>query len=135
MDYGYITSERFDDGQIVRITLNRPKQRNAQNRGLLVELNDAFLAAEADDQVGVVILAGAGPMFSAGHDLGSREAMAERTPGSPDLHPTFASYGATRQHVEKRMLQEWHFFFNYTLRWRNLRKITIAQVQGPVYAA
>ena len=28
------------------------------------------------------------------------------------------------------MLQEWHYFFQNTLRWRNLRKITIAQVQG-----
>ena len=28
------------------------------------------------------------------------------------------------------MLQEWHYFFQNTLRWRNLRKITIAQVHG-----
>lgn len=135
MEYRYLLCERLDDGRIARITLNRPDQRNAQNRGLLVELNDALLAAEADDRVRVVILAGAGPMFSAGHDLGSREAVAERTPGSPDLHPTYQSHGATRQHGEKRMLQEWHFFYQYTLRWRNLRKITIAQVRGPVYAA
>jgi enoyl-CoA hydratase len=33
------------------------------------------------------------------------------------------------------MLQEWHYFFQNTLRWRNLRKITIAQVQGTVFAA
>ena len=33
------------------------------------------------------------------------------------------------------MLQEWHYYFQNTLRWRNLRKITIAQVQGTVYAA
>jgi enoyl-CoA hydratase len=33
------------------------------------------------------------------------------------------------------MLQEWHFYFENTRRWRNLRKITIAQVQGTVYAA
>jgi enoyl-CoA hydratase len=33
------------------------------------------------------------------------------------------------------MLQEWHYFFQNTLRWRNLRKITIAQVHGDVYAA
>jgi enoyl-CoA hydratase len=135
MDYRFITTESFDEGRIVRITLNRAKQRNAQNRGLLVELDDAFLTAEADDQVRVIILAGAGPMFSAGHDLGSSQAIAERTPGSPELHPTYQSHGATRQSVERRMLQEWHFFFSNTLRWRNLRKITVAQVQGHVYAA
>ena len=33
------------------------------------------------------------------------------------------------------MLQEWHYFFENTKRWRNLRKITIAQVHGTVYAA
>ena len=33
------------------------------------------------------------------------------------------------------MLQEWHYYFSNTLRWRNLRKITVAQVQGTVYAA
>ena len=32
------------------------------------------------------------------------------------------------------MLQEWHYFFDNTRRWRNLRKITIASVHGPVYA-
>ena len=33
------------------------------------------------------------------------------------------------------MLQEWHYFFQNTLRWRNLRKITIAQVHGDVFSA
>ena len=33
------------------------------------------------------------------------------------------------------MLQEWHHFFENTRRWRNLRKITVAQVHGDVYAA
>ena len=79
--YRYLTYEPLDEGTIARITLNRPGARNAQNRGLLVELGDAMLAAEADDQVRVVILAGAGPLFSAGHDLGSRDALAERTAG------------------------------------------------------
>jgi enoyl-CoA hydratase len=130
----YITYETLHDGMIARITLNRVKSRNAQNRGLLVELGDAFLQAEADDQVRVVILAGAGPLFSSGHDLGSKEAIAERTPG-PDFHPTYGTNGGTRKGAENRMLQEWHYFFQNTLRWRNLRKITIAQVQGTVYAA
>lgn len=133
MGYKYITTERIDDGKIARITLNRPGQRNAQNRGLLVELGEAFLEAEADDQVRVVILAGAGPSFSAGHDMGTPESIAERTPG-PDMHPTVAGYGGSLLGLEKRMLQEWHFFMSNTLRWRNLRKVTIAQVQGKCYA-
>jgi enoyl-CoA hydratase len=130
----YIDYETLPDGRIARITLNRPSARNAQNRALLVELDEAFLAAEADDEVRVVILAGNGPMFSAGHDMGSKASVAERTPG-PDFHPSYAKHGATKDGAERLMLQEWHYFFQNTLRWRNLRKITIAQVHGEVYAA
>jgi enoyl-CoA hydratase len=43
--------------------------------------------------------------------------------------------GGTRAGAENRMLQEWHYFYQNTLRWRNLRKITIAQVHGNVFSA
>src|ERR1700674_3489825 len=118
-DYKYVKYEPLDDGKIVRILLNRPETRNAQNRGLLVELDDAFLQAEKNDDVRVVILGGVGPLFSSGHDLGSAQAIAER-----ETHPTSKIDGATRLGAENRMLQEWHYYFQNTLRWRNLRKIT-----------
>src|SRR5437773_220357 len=54
-DYRYIRYETLDDGVIARITLDRPRTRNAQNRGLLVELGDAFLRAEADVSVADVV--------------------------------------------------------------------------------
>ena len=133
-EYTFLKYESHDDGTIVRILLNRPDQRNAQNRGMLVELDDAFLHAEADDQVRVVILGGEGLMFSSGHDLGSKDAIREYTPG-PNQHPTRGINGGTRDGAESRMLQEWHYFFQNTLRWRNLRKITIAQVHGDVFSA
>jgi len=132
--YRFLTYEELDDGRIVRIGLNRPRQRNAQNRGLLVELDDAFGRAEADDRVGVVILFGHGPVFSAGHDLGSKDAVAERAPG-PAQHPSYTCNGATTGPVENRHRQEWHHYFENTKRWRNLRKITIAQVHGSVFSA
>jgi enoyl-CoA hydratase len=132
--YKYILTESIDDGAITRITLNRPEARNAQNRGMLEELNDAFLAAERDDAVKVVILAGAGPIFSSGHDLGSKMSMAERMPG-PDQLESWRTNGGSRGDAEGRTLQEWHYFFQNTLRWRNLRKITIAQVHGQVLSA
>ena len=84
-DANFVTYETVDDGQIARIMLNRPEARNAQNRGLLVELNDAFLRAEADDTVRVVILGGVGPMFSSGHDMGS-EAL-----GATALHSPYSA--------------------------------------------
>jgi enoyl-CoA hydratase len=129
-DYQFLQYETHDDGAIVRILLDRPDARNAQNRGLLVELDEAFLRAEADDACRVVILGGAGPMFSSGHDMGSKVAMEEFA-----SHPTVQINGGTRTAAEKLMLQEWHYYFQNTLRWRNLRKITIAQVHGPVFAA
>jgi enoyl-CoA hydratase len=130
-----VTYETLDEGRIARITLDRAETRNAQNRGLLVELNESFLRAEADDEVRVVILCGTGPLFSAGHDLGSKEAIAEWTPGDAGFHSTYGQNGGTRKGAEQRMLQEWHYFYENTKRWRNLRKITIAQVHGPVFAA
>jgi enoyl-CoA hydratase len=133
-EYKYVTYELLDEGTIARIMLNRPDQRNAQNRGLLVDLHNAFLEAEADDQVRVVILGGHGKMFSSGHDMGSSDAIAERRGGANE-HPTSSTNGGTRKGSENLMLQEWHYFFENTRRWRNLRKITIASVHGTVYAA
>ena len=130
-----VVYETLDGGRIARIWLNRPDAHNAQNRTLLVRLDEAFCRAEADDTVRVVILAARGKNFSAGHDLGSEEALLERKPG-PTQHPTFRSHGATLDPIiEKLYHQEWHFFFENTCRWRDLRKITIAQVQGNAISA
>lgn len=134
MDYQFITYQTTDDGSIASVTLNRPKQKNAQNRGLLIELDDAFMRAEADDTVKVVVLKAAGTAFSAGHDMGSKISLTERLPG-PEQHETFQERGGTKDVVEQTWVQEWHYFFNNTRRWRDLRKITIASVQGPVYSA
>ncbi len=134
MTHTYITTELFDEGAIARITLNRPRTRNAQNRQLLVELGEAFEQAEKDDRVRVVILAAAGPIFSSGHDMGSSEQLTSVKPG-PEQHESARTNGGTREAAEKRALQEWHYFFQNTLRWRNLRKITVAQVHGQVISA
>ena len=133
-EYQFVLYETLEEGRIARILLNRPEARNAQNRGMLVELDDAFRRAEADDEVRVVILGGVGKMFSSGHDMGSKVSMEEYAPG-PNQHPTRQINGGTRTGAEQLMLQEWHYFFQNTLRWRNLRKITIGQAHGDVYAA
>jgi enoyl-CoA hydratase len=130
-----VTAERLDDGRIARIWLNRAAEHNAQHRTLLVQLDAALRDAEADDEVRVVIVAARGKNFSAGHDLGSDAALKERTPG-PSQHPSFRTDGASRSGVVERMyLQEWHYYFQNTARWRDLRKITIAQVQGNAISA
>jgi enoyl-CoA hydratase len=51
------------------LTMNRPEKRNALNHALTQALLDALQAAEADDGVRSVVLAGAGVAFCAGADL------------------------------------------------------------------
>jgi enoyl-CoA hydratase len=61
---------RFDRrGAVAVLTLNRPDKLNAINVAMLDELTRALDAAEADDAVRVVVVAGAGKAFSAGFDL------------------------------------------------------------------
>lgn len=60
---------REDNGGITTLTLNRPKQYNALSEALLVELQTALSAIEKDASVRVVVIAGSGPAFCAGHDL------------------------------------------------------------------
>jgi enoyl-CoA hydratase len=67
------------DEQIVRITLNRPEKRNALNWPLLADLSAALKEAEKDKKIKVIIIKGAGPCFSSGHDLGE-------TMGDAPLH-------------------------------------------------
>jgi enoyl-CoA hydratase/carnithine racemase len=54
---------------IVRLTLNRPGRRNALSLDLLQQLESALKRIAADDQARVVVIAGAGSAFCAGHDL------------------------------------------------------------------
>ena len=114
----YTTLLQEQTGAVLKITTNRPEALNAQSRILLVELDDAFERAVDDDSVRVIILAGAGKHFSAGHDLGSPQEMEDqkKTP----LEPGFK--GEYRRLFER--------FYENTMRWRDLPKPTIAQVQG-----
>jgi enoyl-CoA hydratase len=54
---------------VARITLNRPERLNAINRRLIEDLRAAVAAAEEDEAVRVIVLAGAGRAFCAGYDL------------------------------------------------------------------
>jgi enoyl-CoA hydratase/carnithine racemase len=59
---------RQQDG-VAWLTLNRPQARNALSVGLMAALDAALAAVAADPAVHVVVIAGAGPAFCAGHDL------------------------------------------------------------------
>jgi enoyl-CoA hydratase/carnithine racemase len=60
---------RQDSGGIATLTLNRPAQFNAMSVAMLDALRSVLDAIAADPAVRVVVIAGAGPNFCAGHDL------------------------------------------------------------------
>jgi enoyl-CoA hydratase/carnithine racemase len=106
----YIRYEVAD--RIATLTLNRPEAANAQNMELLDELDAAWTKAAADDEVRVIVLRAEGKHFSAGHDLSG----GTPAPGSMTLEWIYS--------VESRR------YLDYSLRWRNVPKPSIAAVQG-----
>jgi enoyl-CoA hydratase len=112
------------DAHIATITLNRPRVRNAQNTALILELDAAMQRAAQDSEVRVIILAAAGPAFSAGHDLKAVVGQEE-----PD------AWRRLRATAEGRLRHERELYFDKCLSIYHLPKPTIAQVQGPCVAA
>nr|WP_206326615.1 enoyl-CoA hydratase [Streptomyces sp. S3(2020)] len=98
--------------RIATLTLNRPEVANAQNMALLDELDAAWTRAAQDEDVKVVVLRAEGKHFSAGHDL------KDRWPAPDEITLEWIYRAETRRYLE------------YTLRWRNLPKPSIAAVQG-----
>jgi enoyl-CoA hydratase len=116
MNYQTILVEKH--GTIAKVTTNRPRYKNAQSRLMIEEIDHAFASADADDEVRVIILAAAGDTFSSGHDIGTPE---ERE----DMRRRPLPKGVRGEYALSRYL-----FLDTTLRWRDLGKPTIAQVQG-----
>jgi len=108
----------YQPGKVARLTLNRPRYLNAQSTVMREEMDDAFSRAMADESVGVVVLSGAGNSFSAGHDIGTPEELADQQARGE----TKTRYGRYRR--MRRVCLE------YCLRWRSLPKPTIAMVHG-----
>lgn len=104
-------------GPVARLWLNQPERRNAQSAAMLEELDRALSRAIADPEVRVIILAGKGEHFSAGHDLKDEEIL--RNQRNPE----------DRYDFESRM------FLEYCLRIWDAPKPVIAQVQGACIAA
>jgi enoyl-CoA hydratase/carnithine racemase len=68
---------------VARVTLNRPEKRNAISTPMRVELLDALRGHDADPDVRVTIIRGAGVCFSAGYDLGGGPMMEGRRSTRP----------------------------------------------------
>ncbi len=118
-------------GPVATVTMNRPEYRNAQNSAMTYALDAAFTRAVDDDEVAVIVLAGAGKHFSAGHDIG--------TPGR-DVDTTFERRAVLWwDHVGKpggdqRYAREMEVYLGMCRRWREIPKPTIAMVHGACIA-
>ena len=105
-------------GRVARLVLNRPQYRNAQSWQLLYDLDQAFQHAANDTSVGVIVLAGEGEHFSAGHDL-----------GSPD-QKSYAAANPREEGIRGRYHGSYDINVETNMRWRNIPKPTIAEVKG-----
>jgi enoyl-CoA hydratase/carnithine racemase len=102
-----VTTE--DRGPVRHVVLNRPDKRNAMNDELIVGLRDALSAAADDADVRVVVIRGAGAMFSSGMDHGSLGALAAQ----PE----------TLREMRRELLATWNLCEEMT-------KPTIASIHG-----
>ena len=119
------------DGPVATITMNRPAYRNAQNSAMTYALDDAFTRAVDDDAVTVIVLAGAGDHFSAGHDIGTPERDADQT---FERRAVIWWDHVGRQGVDSRLARESEVYLGMCRRWREVPKPTIAMVQGACIA-
>ena len=129
-DEGDVVTYEVRDG-VAFVTLNRPDYRNAQNSVMTYALDAAFERAVEDDDVKVIVLAGNGKHFSAGHDIG--------TPGR-DHHVQYDNKAVMWwDHVDKpggdqRFAREMEVYLGMCRRWREIPKPTIAMIQGACIA-
>ncbi|MDP9269588.1 MAG: enoyl-CoA hydratase-related protein [Chloroflexota bacterium] len=81
MTYGLRIERSGPDGVVAQVTLARPKVRNAFDAELIASLREAFdrLNLEAPGTLRAVVLAGDGPVFSAGADVGWQRASMSLT--------------------------------------------------------
>lgn len=118
-------------GSVAIVRLNRPEYRNAQNSKVTYALDAAFTEAVQDDAVKVIVLAGNGKHFSAGHDIGTPDR---------DIDQSFERkavmwwdhVGAAG--VDSRFARESEVYLGMCRRWREIPKPMIAMVQGACIA-
>ncbi|MGY9036622.1 MAG: enoyl-CoA hydratase [Rhodobacterales bacterium] len=112
------------------LTMNRPRYGNAQNSQMTYALDAAITQANADPDIKVIVLRGAGKNFSGGHDIG--------TPGR-DAHMTFDRKTVWHDHVglpgaEMQFVREMEVYLGMCRRWREGPKPMVAMVHGACIA-
>ncbi len=105
MSYEFITA-RTEGDKVGIVTLNRPKQLNALNGQLMVELGQALKAFDADPAIGCMVITGSEKAFAAGADIGA-----------------MATYGFADVYRDDYITRDWETI-------RTVRKPVIAAVSG-----
>jgi enoyl-CoA hydratase len=118
-------------GRVALITLNRPRYANAQNSAMTYALDAAFARAVNDDEVAVLVLAGAGKHFCAGHDIGTPERDAEV---SFDREAVLWWDHVGKEGADARYAREMEVYLGMCRRWREIPKPSIAMVHGACIA-
>lgn len=126
------------DGPIGRIILNQPEKRNPLSYARLCELAMAFQAMELDPDIRVIIVKGAGPVFSSGYDLTPGKAAANNpNPNDPRASIGYADVGDPpggvyiEERADKAYFSKYHFFSREVYyRIFDLQKPVIAQIHG-----
>lgn len=108
---------------VARVVLARPEKRNAQDRAMLYQLDDAYQRAVREARV--IILAADGGDFSSGHDLDLDDAYSMEGVTPRTLAGGFDDPGAEGWYATEAEL-----FLGLCLRWRELPRPLIAQVHG-----
>src|SRR5687768_14919709 len=106
---------RYESGPVATVWLNRPEKRNALDDQTIQELGQTFTAVDAQEDVRVILLRGAGKDFCAGADLSQLERVA--TGGDPIVN-----------------LRDASALGELFIRMRALSKPIIAVVQGNAFA-
>ncbi len=125
-----MTTRRLDTGtdellcrisdHVATITLNRPEKRNALGEAMRPALREALLATEADPEVRVLVLTGAGEAFCAGGDVsGMGNVLGDGAKGS----------------IEDKVRKLQHAQNEISLRLHEFAKPTIAALPGPAAGA
>lgn len=117
------TIEYTTEGPVAIISLNRPQQANAQNKELLVALDQAWDKAAEDESVKVIILRANGKHFSSGHDLSGSGAQGQ-------FDKDKAESGMMKLYMHERK-----HFLGFCRKWRDIPKPSIAVIQGSCIAA
>ncbi|MBI4200395.1 MAG: enoyl-CoA hydratase/isomerase family protein [Chloroflexi bacterium] len=120
--FEFLLFDKSADTGVARITLNRPERLNALHRPLAVELVQALEDAAGDDDMRVLVLAGAGRAFCSGADTGAMVGGRERGEHSGDR-------GSEELRRGFRMAQR------IILGLQRMEKPTIAMVNGPAVGA